>query len=135
MSKQPEWILEAQGVLRQVMAESYEEEDEENEVYAILPDAYSDAMWLLRYLQHYVPMPDIIWLLDGGIGFEWRNGQQYIATMSVYGDGDGEVVYGGKFGEERVKGTCTLTEMTTSEHSFVDALRKENKEESCKAEN
>ena len=56
-------------------------------------------------------MPDIGWLMDGGIGFEWRS--QYvkgIGTMSIYGDN--KVIYGASLGSgHKDKGTCELTDL------------------------
>ena len=92
---------------------------EAEEAYALdkeidrVPDsAYQDAFLLLETLFNYdVPTTDIGWLMDGGIGFEWRSTDgKGIATMSIYGDD--QVVYGASLGRTcRVKGTCLLTDL------------------------
>lgn len=81
----------------------------DNEIDPVPDSAYQDAYLLLEILYDYeVPMADIGWLVDGGIGLEWRPGDG-IATISLYGDG--LVVYGASLGNERrVKGTCSLSD-------------------------
>ncbi len=78
-----------------------------------VPDfAYRDAYLLLDILFNYdIPMADIGWLMDGGIGFEWRSRDgKSIATMSIYGDN--QVIYGASLGSRRrVKGTCPLSDL------------------------
>ncbi|MYG07629.1 hypothetical protein F4167_13630 [Candidatus Poribacteria bacterium] len=80
-----------------------------------MPDsAYQDAFLLLEILFNYdVPTTDIGWLMDGGIGFEWRStDSNKIATMSIYGDN--QVVYGASLGSAcKVKGTCLLTDLVS----------------------
>lgn len=76
--------------------------------------AYRDAYLLLEILFNYdVPTADIGWLMDGGIGFEWRStDSKGIATMSIYGDN--QVVYGASLGStDEVKGTCLLTDLAS----------------------
>ena len=78
------------------------------DVYRVSESAYEETFSLLEQMPRDIPMPDIGWLIDGGIGIEWRpsNG---IATMSLYGDG--LAVYGASLGNERrVKGTCPLSD-------------------------
>ena len=54
-------------------------------------------------------MPDIMWLEDGGVGFEWRKGSEKIFTMSVYGDGT--IIYGGILGNKnKISGIAPLTD-------------------------
>lgn len=81
--------------------------------FDLVPDsAFHDASSLLEILfYNNVPMPDIGWLMDGGIGFEWRSQNvKGIGTMSIYGDN--QVVYGASLGSGRkVKGTCELTHL------------------------
>ena len=81
----------------------------DNEIDPVPDSAYRDAYLLLEVLFNYdVLMPDIGWLIDGGIGFEWRPGDG-IATISLYGDG--LVVYGASLGNERrFKGTRSLSD-------------------------
>ena len=83
----------------------------DNDVEPMPESAYHDAYLLLEILFDYnVPMPDIGWLTDGGIGFEWGSqDSKGIGTMSIYGDN--QVVYGASFGSKRrVKGTCVLND-------------------------
>ncbi len=47
--------------------------------------AYNETVSLLEQIPRDVPMPDMMWLEDGGIGLEWRPGDG-IVTMSLYGD-------------------------------------------------
>ena len=104
---------------KQVERELDEIRQEAEEAYALdkeidrVPDsAYQDAFLLLETLFNYdVPTTDIGWLMDGGIGFEWRSTDgKGIATMSIYGDD--QVVYGASLGSTcRVKGTCLLTDL------------------------
>ena len=65
-----------------------------------------------------VPMPDIGWLTDGGIGFEWRSQNiKGIGTISIYGEN--KIIYGASLGStSEVKGTCLLTDLA----SFVRFL-------------
>lgn len=81
----------------------------------LIPDsAYHDAYLLLEILFNYdVPMADIGWLMDGGIGFEWRStDSKEIATMSIYGDN--QVVYGASLRSTcNIKGTCFLTDLAS----------------------
>ena len=104
---------------KQVQRELDETRQEVEEAYALdneidhVPEsAYRDAYLLLEILYDYdVPMADIGWLMDGGIGFEWRSTDgKGIGTMSIYGDN--QVVYGASLGSTRkIKGTCLLTDL------------------------
>ena len=77
-------------------------------VYSVPESGYEETLSLLAQMPRDIPMPDMMWLEDGGIGLEWRPGDG-IATMSLYGDG--LVVYGAFLGNEcRVKGTCSLSD-------------------------
>lgn len=83
----------------------------DNEIDSVPDSAYDDTYYLLEILFHNnVPIPDIGWLMDGGIGFEWRSqDNKRIGTMSIYGDN--QVVYGASLGNKRrVKGTCVLND-------------------------
>ena len=73
----------------------------------VVPEpAYNETFSLLEELHHDVPMPDIMWLENGGIGLEWRP-RDGIATMSLYGDG--LVIYGVFFSKSReISGICSL---------------------------
>ena len=78
------------------------------DVYCVPEAAYEETFSLLEQMPRDIPMPDMMWLEDGGIGLEWRPGDG-IATMSIYGDS--LVVYGASLGNERrVKGTCSLSD-------------------------
>ena len=83
----------------------------DNDIEPMPESAYQDASSLLEILfYNNVPMPAIGWLMDGGIGFEWRSqDNKRIGTMSIYGDN--QVVYGASLGNKRrVKGTCVLND-------------------------
>ena len=78
------------------------------DVYRVPESAYEETFSLMAQMPCDIPMPDMMWLEDGGIGLEWRPGDG-IATMSLYGDG--LVVYGASLGNERrVKGACSLSD-------------------------
>ena len=104
---------------KQVQRELDEIRQEVEEAYALdneidpIPDsAYHDANSLLEILfYNNVPMADIGWLADGGIGFEWRSQHvKGIGTMSIYGDN--KVIYGASLGSgHKDKGTCELTNL------------------------
>ena len=104
---------------KQVQRELDEIRQEVEEAYALdneidpIPDsAYHDANSLLEILfYNNVPMVDIGWLADGGIGFEWRSQHvKGIGTMSIYGDN--KVIYGASLGSgHKDKGTCELTNL------------------------
>ena len=98
-----------QRELDEIRQEAEEACATDNEIDPISNSAYRDAYLLLEILYGYdIPMADTGWLVDGGIGLEWRPGDG-IATMSLYGDG--LVVYGASLGNERrVKGTCSLSD-------------------------
>ena len=101
------FLKQVQRELDKIRQETEEVCTADNEIDPLPDSAYHDAYLLLEILYNYnVSMADIGWLVDGGIGFEWRPGDG-IATMSLYGDG--LVVYGASLGNERrVKGTCSL---------------------------
>ncbi len=83
----------------------------DNEVDLVPDSAYHDAYSVLEILfYNNVPMPDIGWLVDGGIGLEWRSRHvKGIGTISIYGDN--QVVYGASLGNKRrVKGICVLND-------------------------
>ena len=89
-------------------------------VRAVPESAYEETLSLLRQLQHNIPMPDIMWLEDVGIGLEWRP-RDGIATMSIYGDN--LVIYGAFFCDKReFDGICSLSD-TVLLDGFVTTLR------------
>ena len=55
------------------------------DVYPAPESAYEETTSLLEQMPRGIPMPDMMWLEDGGIGLEWRPGDG-IVTMSLYGD-------------------------------------------------
>ena len=106
------WLTEAVQQLREVYEEVLEACALDSEVDPVPNSAYHNAFWLLKLLDYdNVPMPDIGWLVDGGIGFEWRSQNiKGIGTMSMYGDN--QVVYGVSLGStHKIKGTCELTDL------------------------
>ena len=88
---------------------------------APVPDsAYEETLTFLQQMSRDIPIPDIIWLEDGGIGLEWRPGAG-IATMSLYGDG--LVIYGATWkGSRKISGTCPLSDLVLLPH-FLNVLR------------
>ena len=79
-----------------------------DDVKAIPETAYDEALLLFTRIQRSIPMPDMMWLEDGGIGLEWRP-RDGIATMSLYGDN--HVIYGAFFNDKReVNGICSLSD-------------------------
>lgn len=106
------WLDDAVQQLREVHQEAQEALELDNEIDPVPDLAYGNAYWLLEGLFAYnVSMPDIGWLMDGGIGFEWRSRDgKGIATISIYGDN--QIVYGASLGgTRRVKGTCALSNL------------------------
>ena len=86
----------------------------DKEIDPVPDSAYRDAYLLLEILFNYeVPTADIGWLMDGGIGFEWRSiDSKDIATMSIYGDN--QVVYGASLeSTNEIKGTCLLSDLAS----------------------
>ena len=79
-----------------------------NEIDPIPDSAYEETLNLLEKMPRNVPLPDIMWTEDGGIGLEWRP-ENGIVTMSLYGDN--HVIYGAFFADKReVEGICTLSD-------------------------
>ena len=103
------FLKQGQCELDEIRQETEEACAMDNGIDPVPDSAYQDAYLLLEILYGYdIPMADTGWLVDGGIGLEWRPGDG-IATMSLYGDG--LVVYGASLGNERrVKGTCSLSD-------------------------
>ena len=78
------------------------------DVYRVPESAYEETFSFLEQMPRDIPMPDMMWLEDGGIGLEWRPGDG-IATMSLYGDG--LVVYGAFSTKNReISGVCPLAD-------------------------
>ena len=116
------WLYEADQQLQEVYQEVEEVCALDDEIDPVPDSAYNDAYWLLEVLFGYnVSMPDIGWLMDGGIGFEWRSTDgRGIATMSIYGNN--QVVYVASLGSmRRAKGTCALSNLL-SQTDFLTML-------------
>ena len=110
---------QAQRELDEIRQETEETCAADDGIDPVPDSAYRDAYLLLEILFNYdVPTADIGWLMDGGIGFEWRStDSNKIATMSIYGDD--QVVYGASLGNgDEVKGTCLLTDLASLVHFF-----------------
>lgn len=70
--------------------------------------AYDETSTLLKRISPGIPMPDLMWLEDGGIGLEWRPGDGII-TMSLYGDGHVNFVVV-LDDQHEIAGTCPLSD-------------------------
>lgn len=106
------WLDDAVQQLQEVYQEVKEALELDNEIVPVPDIAYGNAYWLLEVLfAHNASMPDIGWLMDGGIGFEWRSrDRKGIATISIYGNN--QIVYGASLGgTRRTKGTCDLSDL------------------------
>jgi len=105
-------MTKVEEIFKEIRAEIEEICGWDDEVEPIPESAYNEARLLLNMFHRFLPMPDIDWLTDGGIGFEWRSrDRKSIATMSMYGDN--KVVYGASLGRtRRPKGTCVLSDLT-----------------------
>ena len=82
--------------LKEVREEVEESCELDSDLDPIPDTAYQEAERLCEILTDYdapISEPDIGWLMDGGIDFEWRsdNGRS-IATISLYGDN--QAIYG-----------------------------------------
>ena len=89
----------------------------DSEIDPVPESAYENAAQVLdKILVWGVSIPDIGWLIDGGIGFEWwSKDSKGIGTISIYGDN--LVVYGtsGEVSGEpiKIKGTCPLSNLAS----------------------
>lgn len=102
-------LRDAKTILEEVSDEANEVSREDSELEPISTQAHSEAITLLTAIHEYLPMPDIMWLEDGGVGFEWRKGSDKIFTMSVYGDET--IIYGGILGKNnKISGIVPLTD-------------------------
>ena len=116
-------LFSLEDVLREL--EEIREEVEEtcaaaDNVRTVPESAYKETLCLLKMLQQDLPLPDMMWAEDGGIGLEWRPGSG-IATMSLYGDN--LVVYGAFFNDKReVDGICSLSDNVLFE-GFITTLK------------
>ena len=79
-----------------------------SDVSSVPQQAYDETSTLLKQISHDIPMPDMMWLEDGGIGLEWRPGDG-IVTMSLYGDN--HVTFVAILGDQHeIAGTCPLSD-------------------------
>ena len=79
-----------------------------SDVEPVPEPAYAETLFLLEQMPRDIPMPDMMWLEDGGIGLEWRPGDG-IVTMSLYGDN--HVTFVAILGtEHEIAGTCPLSD-------------------------
>ena len=91
----------------------------DNEIDPVPDSAYHDAFFVIEILfYNNVPRPDIGWLMDGGIGLEWRSmDSKEIGTMSIYGDN--QIIYGVSLRNgQKDKGTCKLTDYAKLDRFF-----------------
>lgn len=92
----------------------------DDNVRAVPQLAYKETLCLLKQLQHDLPLPDMMWAEDGGIGLEWRPGSG-IATMSLYGGN--LVIYGAFFNNKcEFDGICSLSDTVLLE-GFITTLK------------
>ena len=113
-------LEDAQRELQEVREDAEEAYALDNQIAPLPNSAYDDAHVLLAMLHRDVPMPDMMWSEDGGIGLEWRSGSG-IATISLYGDN--LVIYGAFFSDKReFDGICSLSD-TVLLDGFVTTLK------------
>ena len=117
------YFFSLEGALREleeVREDSEEAYASDDKIDPVPDSAYDDAHVLLELLRRDVPMPDMMWSEDGGIGLEWRPGSG-IATISLYGDN--LVIYGAFFNHNRqVEGICSLSDNVLLQ-GFLKTLR------------
>ena len=77
-------------------------------VFPVPELAFDETSSLLEQMSHDIPLPDIMWLEDGGIGLEWRPGDS-IVTMSLYGDNHVNFVAIVEK-NHKIAGTCPLSD-------------------------
>ena len=117
---QMEKMRQARQQMEEIRQEAVPAHASNNEIDPIPDSAYEETLDLLEKMPHNVPLPDIMWNEDGGIGLEWRP-ENGIVTMSLYGDN--HVIYGAFFGDKReVEGICTLSD-TALLQGFLTTLR------------
>lgn len=109
-------IIEELNEIREEVKETCEID---SEVSPVPEQAYEETITLLKQLHRDIPMPDMMWLENGGIGLEWRPGDG-IVTMSLYGNEHITfVVIIGK--QHKVAGTCPLSDQLLLP-SFLETL-------------
>lgn len=117
------WLADAARQLQEIRLEVEEACELDSETEVVQGSVYDEAYFLLNVLHPIIPMPDIMWLEDGGIGFEWRvKSGKGIGTISLYGDN--QVVYGISLGSmPRVKGTRALSDLASLGDCFAALSR------------
>lgn len=96
--------------LNELFESSKKDAEDDESVTAISVRAYKEAERFLLYIINKTSIPDIMPLDDGGISFEWRQGNEKIFTMSIYGDG--HYIYSGIFAaNDRERGTKRFLRM------------------------
>ena len=80
----------------------------DSEVSPVPEQAYEETITLLKQMHHDIPIPDMMWLEDGGIGLEWRP-RDGIVTMSLYGDEHVTFVAIVEK-QHKIAGTCPLSD-------------------------
>ena len=79
-----------------------------SDIESVPEPAYAETFFLLQQIPRDIPMPDMMWLEDSGIGLEWRPGDG-IVTMSLYGDA--HVIFVAILGNQHeISGTCPLSD-------------------------
>ena len=105
-------LHEAELLLKEIRQEADEVSQEDLQAKPIPPVAYDESLALLKAILRDVSMPDVMWLADGGIGFEWRKDSEKIFTLSLYGDG--HAIFVGIFGEKnKIRGITPLSDQGT----------------------
>ena len=101
--------------------EEVEETCETDDNTTVVPEsAYIETISLFEQMHGNIPMSDVMWLEDGGIGLEWRS-EEEIVTMSLYGDNHvtGVAILGG---QREIAGTCLLSDNIILP-AFLEILR------------
>ena len=95
--------------LNEIREEAEETCAVDSDVKLVPESAYDDTHSLLNQkISSDIPLPDMMWLEDGGIGLEWRPGDG-IVTMSLYGDE--HVTFVAIVGKQhKIAGTCPLSD-------------------------
>ena len=79
-----------------------------SDIESVPEPACAETFSLLQQIPRDVPMPDMMWLEDGGIGLEWMPGDG-IVTMSLYGNA--HVTFVAILGNQHeIAGTCPLSD-------------------------
>ena len=80
----------------------------DDNVRAAPESAYNETSFLLKQMPGNIPIPDMMWLEDGGIGLEWRP-ENGIVTISLYGDKHVTTV-AILANQSEIAGTCSLSD-------------------------